>query len=274
VLSRRIDLEPNADSAWHNLGRSLLARGGQLADVVEASVHLVEFGQLTILVNGVEVAPRLTKSIELLAYLSAREGCEASKQTVLQELFDGRKDESSSSYLRQAAFRLRKVIPDVFDPDAPAGVMRLGSKIRMSTESRRVLGLLSQAAGMRGEQKLRPLLEAIEIVDRGEYLPGTRSEWVERRRQELEPRLSDARCEAAEVALAAGRYRQAERLADMVLRADRYQERAWRLRMRLAHVHGDDHRVLATYHACEQALQELGAPPSPATVTLLKNLRR
>jgi DNA-binding SARP family transcriptional activator len=274
VLSRRIDLEPSADSAWHNLGRSLLARGGQLADVVEASVHLVEFGQLTILVNGVEVAPRLTKSIELLAYLSAREGCEAPKQTVLQELFDGRKDESSSSYLRQAAFRLRKVIPDVFDPDAPAGVMRLGSKIRMSTESRRVLGLLSQAAGMRGDQKLRLLLEAIEIVDRGEYLPGTRSEWVERRRQELEPRLSDARCEAAEVALAAGRYRQAERLADMVLRADRYQERAWRLRMRLAHVHGDDHRVLATYHACEQALRELGAPPSPATVTLLKNLRR
>ena len=138
----------------------------------------------------------------------------------------------------------------------------------------RVLSLLSQAAGMRGDQKLRALLEALEVADRGEYLPGTRSEWVERRRQELELVLSDARCEAAEVALAAGRYRQAGRLADMVLRGDRYQERAWRLRMRLAHVHGDQHRLLAAYHACEQALQELGTPPSSATVALLQDLRR
>jgi DNA-binding SARP family transcriptional activator len=274
VLSRRIDLEPTADSAWHDLGRSLLVRGVQLADVVGASVHLTEFGQLTILVNGVEVAPRLNKSVELLAFLSTREGHEAPKHTLLEQLFDGRKDESSSSYLRQAIFRLRKVIPEIFDPDAPSGLLRLGSEIRVTTESQRVLGLLSQAAGMRGEQKLRALLDAIEIAERGEYLPGTRSEWVERRRQELEPLLSDARCEAAEVALAAGRYRQADRLAEIVLRADRYQERAWRLRMRVAHAHGDQQRVLTAYRACEQALSELGAQPSSATVALLHDLRR
>ena len=112
------------------------------------------------------------------------------------------------------------------------------------------------------------------LVDRGEYLPGVRSEWAEQRRRELTELATDARHEAGELAFAAGRHRDAQRFCDRVLEDDPYREGAWRLRMRIANALGDDDGVVRAYQACQRALSELGASPSATTRELLQHLRR
>jgi DNA-binding SARP family transcriptional activator len=274
VLSRRLDLERTSDSPWHDLGRALMTRGVQLADVVPASVHVVEFGRQAILVNGEEVRVRLTKSYELLVLLASRAGRQGSRRELMAALFDGRTDESAASYLRQAVLRLRKALPDSLDVDAPAGLVRLGGRVLVTSESERFVGLLGQAAGLRGGERLRVLLEALEVADRGPYLEGIRSAWVEERREYLTRLIQDARYEAAHVALAADHLRLAARLTADVLRSDPFRESAWRLQMRIAHSLGDQDRVVAAYRECEQALRELGAEPTRTTTQLLHDLRR
>jgi DNA-binding SARP family transcriptional activator len=274
VLSRRLDLERTADSPWHELGRALMLRGVQLGDVVGASVHLVEFGRVRIIVNGEEARPRIKKSYELLAFLAYRRGHEPTKAELLEALFEGRVDESAASYLRQASLRLRKAVPDVLEAEPGPGRMRLGTRRRVTAESERFEGLLHQAAGLRGEDRLRVLLEALDIVDRGDYLPGVFSPWVEERRRQLASEAQDARLEAAEIAFTADRYRQASRLVHEVLQVDPFREAAWRLEMRIAAAHGDQDKVITAFRECERALAELGARPAESTVRLLNDLRR
>lgn len=189
-------------------------------------------------------------------------------------LFEGRGDEAAGSYLRQAVLRLRRAVPDVLRTEAAAGRLALSAEVRVTTESERLSTLLRQAASMRGQDRLRTLLEALEIADRGEYLPGLRSSWAEQRRRHLASLVQEARHDAAEIAFATGRYRQAARLVGEVLRSDSFRESAWRLEMRIADALGNQDRVIAAYRACERALNELGTQPTPTTVQLLQNLRR
>jgi DNA-binding SARP family transcriptional activator len=274
VLARCLDLQPSADSDWHELGRALRLRGIQLPPAVAASVEVAEFGRLAVSVDGCEVSPGLSKSLELLAFLASHDGEDVSREALLEALFDGRRDGSSASYLRQAVLKLRKVIPDVLVQDPRQGVVRLNPQVRTVTESRRLAGLLGQAAAMPGEEKLKLLLAALRIADRGAYLPSITSIWADERRQRLDELVASARLDAAEAAFAIGRYSQAAQLAEQVARADPYREAAWRLLMRVADTLGDRDRVIAAYRACERALAELGAEPSPATADLLRASRR
>ena len=274
VLARCLDLQASADSGWHELGRALRLRGIQLPAAVAASVEVAEFGRLAATVDGCEVSPGLSKSLELLAFLASHDGEDVSRDALLEALFDGRRDGSSSSYLRQAVLKLRKVIPDVLVQDPRQGVVRLNPHVRTVTESRRLAGLLGQAAAMQGEEKLKLLLAALRIADRGAYLPSITSIWADERRQRLDELVASARLDAAGAAFAVGRYSQAAQLAEQVARADPYREAAWRLLMRVADTLGDRDRVISAYRACERALAELGAEPSPATAALLRDSRR
>ncbi|RTL61409.1 MAG: transcriptional activator domain protein [Pseudonocardiaceae bacterium] len=275
VLARRLDLEVTAESAWHELGRGLTARVGGLGDVIGAAVHVAEFGRTAVILNGREVKPRLAKSVELLTFLSNRgERDPVTRPQLLDALFAGRRDDSAASYLRQAILHLRKAVPDVLETEGGPGVLRLASRVRVTTESRRVVALLAQAQALRGADRLGLLLDALEIADRGEYLPGIRSGWAEERRAQLAEILKDVRLEAAEAAFATGSFRQAEELLAAVLRADPAREAGWRLQMRLAHAMGDSDRVLAAYRSCEGALRELGTEPSATTSALVRDLRR
>ncbi|MCU1607845.1 MAG: transcriptional activator domain protein [Modestobacter sp.] len=273
VLARRIDLEPRGDSPWHELGRALVVRGIQGPQTGSASAEVVEFGRAALLVEGSEVSPGLTKSLELLAYLANDEREDVSRERLLDALFDGRRDASASSYLRQAVLKLRKAVPGVLLQDGRPGVVRLGPQVRVTTESRRLIALLGEAASSRGEERLRLLLAALEIADRGVYLPAVASVWAEERRQRLDELVRSARLEAAEVAFAAGHFAPARRLAEAVVAVDPYREAAWRLLMKLAHALGDNDRVIAAFRACEQALAELGARPSTTTLALLRDFR-
>ncbi len=201
VLARCLDLQTSADSGWHELGRALRLRGIQVAPAVAASVEVAEFGRIAIAVDGREVSPGLSKSLELLAFLASRDG-EVSRDALLEALFDGRRDGSSSSYLRQAVLKLRKVVPDVLEQDTRHGVVRLNPRVRVVDRIPAAGRLLAQAAAVAGDDKLTLLLSALRIADRGPYLPSVTSIWADERRQRLDELVVSARLDAAEAAFA------------------------------------------------------------------------
>jgi DNA-binding SARP family transcriptional activator len=273
VLSRRLQAETGGDSPWHELGRALHAQGGGVEVSVRPSVQLLEFGRCAIVVDGEDVRPRIAKSYELLAFLLARAQHRAEREELLDALFAGRADESTRSYLRQAVLRLRMVLP----PDSlvtERGAVVLGDALAAVSESVELERALAQAARLRGADRLAATLAALEIADRGPYLPGVDSRWVEERRQQLRELATDARYEAAELAFAQGRPQDAEQLTETVLEAEPFYEAAWRLAMRLASARGDDQGVLRAYQRCERVLAEVGAEPRATTRQLVDQLRR
>jgi DNA-binding SARP family transcriptional activator len=274
VVSRRIDAEPGAESPWHDLGRALLAQGVAVDPRIGPLVELAEFGSKALAINGVTVRPRIVKAYELLAYLACCPGQCASREEVLDALFDGRCDAATRAYLRQAFHRLREVLPDGMKLITESERVGLSEGVAIRSESGRVEALLAEAARLQGEERLAATLDALELLERGEYLPGARTAWAEERRQELAVLAADARFEAAELAFAAGRHREAERLVAAVLHDDPFREAAWRLQMRLASAAGDEDRVIGAFRRCERALGELGTTPSGTTRHLLDALRR
>ena len=204
VLSRRIDLEHSGESAWHDLGRGIMVPDRPHLASLPATVEVTEFGGLAITVDGHEVNPGLQKSLELLALLATGERDGVSRKDLIDALFAGQRGESSSSYLRQAVLKLRKAVPGVLEAKSGAGMVRLGSDVRVSTESQRFISLLAEASAMRGDERLPLLLAALEIADQGHYLPNVGSTWAEDRRQRLDELVRSARVEAAEAAFVAG----------------------------------------------------------------------
>jgi DNA-binding SARP family transcriptional activator len=274
VVSRRIDAEPGADSPWHELGRALLVQGVAMEAPVPASVELVEFGRSAIVVNGEDVRPRIAKTYELLAYLLTRAPPTAERDELLNALFDGRNDESTRAYLRQAVRWLRHVLPDADALVVERGTVRLSGDMAITSESTRFEAELAEAARLREDERFAATRDALAAYDRGEYLPGARSAWVDDRRRRLAQLAADARYEAAGLAFAAERYEEADRLCAQVLEVEPFREAAWRLTMRIANALGHDDAVIRAYHGCERALAQVGAAPSPSTRALLERLRR
>jgi DNA-binding SARP family transcriptional activator len=275
VVTRRLDSEPHADSAWHELGRALHAQGVSVAGALALPVELVEFGTPAILVDGEPAPrPRIAKSYELLAFLLSRDRPSAGRDELLRALFDGRSDDSARAYLRQAVHQLREVLPGevrlVSDPNrtwlqAPSSV---------SGESGRLEAALAEAARLQGEERIAATLRAIAVCERGPYLEGLSASWIEDRRDRLARLVADARHDTAELCFAAGRYADAARLVQTILSEDPFREAAHRLEMRIANATGDEDRVIAAYRRCERRLSELGTTPSTTTRQLLETLRR
>ncbi|MBV9919021.1 MAG: hypothetical protein JO153_21155 [Solirubrobacterales bacterium] len=273
VASRRIDAEASADSPWHDIGRALRVQG--VARVVGAKllVEVQEFGHIQVRVDGQEVRPRLSKSLELLVFL-AQQGGAATRDQLLDALFDGRADRSARSYLRQAVHMLREVLP------VTAGVSSDGRDVCMSgitgivTQSHRFEQELAAAARLQGNERLAATLNAVAPAEQGEYLPGLSSAWVDARREQLVALIANAQFEAAQLALTSGRYEEAEQLISRVLTADALREGGWRLAMRIAAALGDDDEILRAYQRCERALATIGTSPTASTQRLLDQLRR
>jgi len=273
VLSRRLDAEPAADSPWHVVGRAFVAQGAELPEH-RALVHLAEFGRRVITVGGEDVKPRLNKTYELLAYLVAHRGREASREELLDALFDGRRDDSTRAHLRQAMQGVRQVLSG--DDPVPLGETgwRLDEGLAVATESSELEARLTQAARLQGEERLTATLSALETAEQGEYLPGARSAWADERAAALADLVTGARVDAAELAYALGQLETAAELARRVVESDPFREVAWRVQMRTASALGDDDGVIRAYQACERALAQVGASPSPTTQGLLADLRR
>jgi DNA-binding SARP family transcriptional activator len=275
VVTRRLDAEPFADSPWHELGRALRAQDVAVGSSLTSRVDLVEFGEPTIVVDGVPVPrPRIAKSYELLAFLIDQGPPGPNRDELLTAIFDGRSDDSARAYLRQAVHQLREALPDDVRMTWEQSRLSLADSVVVSSESARLERLLAEAARLQGEERLEATLRAIAIADKGPYLTGMTSRWVEERRETLGRLVVDAQQEAAELMFAAGRYADAARLVEEILVADPFREAAHRLEMRIANAVGDEDRVIAAYARCERRLSELGTAPSSSTRQLLETLRR
>ena len=98
--------------------------------------------------------------------------------------------------------------------------------------------------------RLTATVEALEIYERGEFLPGAQSDWASLRRDQLEELAVTARLEAGEIALGLGRVSQARDLTDAALQADPTREAGWRDAMRIAAYLGDEDRVIRVFDEC------------------------
>jgi DNA-binding SARP family transcriptional activator len=275
VVSRRLDAEPEAGSRWHDLGRALRAQEIEIDLPLSSHIDLVEFGEAGILVNGTPAPrPRIGKSYALLALLISRGPGGATRDELLTALFEGRSDDSARSYLRQAVHQLREVLPDEVRVVSDSARVALEQPLRVSSESSRLERLLAEAARLQGKERLELTQQALQIAERGEYLPGIQATWVDERREWLARLVADARQEAAELAFTAGSYFEAQRLVHAILEHDPFREGAHRLQMRIAHATGDEDQVIAAYRRCERSLGTLGIAPSTTTRQLLETLRR
>jgi hypothetical protein len=89
------------------------------------------------------------------------------------------------------------------------------------TQSHRFEQELAAAARLPGNERLAATLNAVAPAIQGEYRPGLSSAWVDARREQLAALIVNAQFEAAQLALASGRYEEAEQLISRVLTATR-----------------------------------------------------
>lgn len=274
VVARRIDAEAHADSAWHAVGRALVAQGVAVGTRIPTTVNLVEFGRTAIIFDDTEVRPRIAKCYELLGFLAARNGIPVSRDELLNALFDARDDESARAYLRQTITGVRRLLPDDAMTTSKDGRIALSPDVVVGSESARLEAELAAALRLQGSELVDAAEHALAPMARGDYFPGVGSAWVDERRRRLAELAITARAAAADAAYVADRYWDAQRLAEAVLAADPLREAMWRTSMRVRSAAGDYDGVITTYAQCERALRAAGIRPTATTRTLLDQLRR
>jgi LuxR family transcriptional regulator, maltose regulon positive regulatory protein len=274
VAVRGADASPTRMSRWHELTAMLSTQSTLRVTEIAPRLLLEEFGKPVLTVDGLPTVPRLSKSIELLSYLLGAPGGEASRQELLDVLFDSRSDAAGRSYLRQALYRLREALPDELAPRKQGGRFYLGCPNASCGTAQVVLDSLAQADHQDGEIRLRTLTDAFARADRGPYLATLSSSWVEQRRDKIGERVTSARIDAAKLAFRLSRYREARQLVDDVLKVSPYREQAWHLAISLAHASGSDDAVLALYRRYTVTMQEFGVAPSAEIRRLVAQLRR
>jgi DNA-binding SARP family transcriptional activator len=273
VAVRGADTEPHRTSRWHELTTLLARRGGVTVTASHPRIVLEEFGEPALFLDDVDVTPRLRKSTELLARIIAAPGRSVSRADLLDGLFQSRSQPAARSYLRQALYRLREILPEELSPVLDRDRVSVpGPEILVGT-AEEVLARISQADRQEGETRLMTLTEALARSDRGPYLAGMTSSWVDARRAEVHERLLRARLDLARTAYRLGRYWESSTAVDVVLRHEAYHEDAWLLRLSLAQASGSDDGVLATYQRYLAAMRDLGVPPSVVVQRHVSRLR-
>ena len=275
VLSRRLDAESCAPTGWRRLGRGLLSRRRRpqpRTDVGQPVVKIHDLDKRGIELDGREVDPKLSRSTELLAFLTLprhRDG--VPRSAVLHHLFDGSTDDRAQAYLRRAIGGLRNVL-------GPDCVEVVNGKLRCAmpavfSDYVEFTDVAAESLLARGPDRLIALDRAISMSGT-DYLPGCTADWAAEIRRELDNERESLRAEAAEAAYEAGDLLGADDRVRAVLNNSPYRESSWRLAMRIAGDLGHDDRVLELFRACRDRLAELAAEPSHGTVELLGRLRR
>ncbi|NEC88442.1 BTAD domain-containing putative transcriptional regulator [Streptomyces sp. SID12501] len=273
VVSRRIDAEAETDTRWHAIGRALAAQGANI-QVTERlpTVTVVEFGRHALIVDGVEARLRISKSLELLSYLSSRPGHATDRPQILEALF-ARDDRSTRAYLRQAVHQLNLALPPQLRLTVEQNRLSIAEEVVRGCQSLLMEADLAHAHRLAGRARLSAI-ESLLARNEGDYLPDRASQWVEERRRTLSRQAADALSSAADLALQLHQYSDAVRLCERATAIDPLREVAWRVRMRAANALGDDDGVLTAFQGCETALAQIGTTPSPSTRKLLKQLQR
>ena len=278
VVSRRLDAEPIArsevTSAWHAIGRSLSRQRTHSIGIHQASaIEFNDFGAPpAVLVNGVPIRPRIAKSYELLAYLVLQPGRAAKRSQLLTELFDGRADEASRSYLRQALRWLKLTIPGEDSIITDRWSVQLSEALKVKCASLHFETKVAEASRLRDGARIGAMIEALKISERGDFLEGIDTRWVTQRRQELHRLEVETHFELATLMYSSGQLTEAQHHMQVALRQESFRESGWRLLMRIASELGDSDGVIHAFHQYETALGEFGIAASPRTRQLLRNL--
>lgn len=273
VLMRRVDTEDAIDGRWHEVARAMAARAGISRAPLQPSLHLRDLGTPALIVGGQERRARIAKAYALLGYL-VDAGGSATRGELLDALFDGRDDDSTRAYLRQAAQVLRGVLPDGLELLREADTFVLNGAAGVETDTMLLQARIVTALALIGEPKLNAISSVVEEYRGCEYMSGIDCSWVTTRRSELASRLLDAQVEAAIAAFELSRLELAAAFLAGVLHEDSFREQAWRLLMRVRAAQGLEDRVIDTYRRCESALGTVGLEPSPSTRLLVAGLRR
>ncbi|MBL5973673.1 MAG: hypothetical protein D3X82_07900 [Candidatus Leucobacter sulfamidivorax] len=272
VLSRRLDLELDQDGVWQDLGRAMVLQTETQPGVLRrGEFHLVETGDAHLEFDDRSVELKLAKSAELLSFL-ALEGGSASRDQLIEALFESKTEKAAHAYLRMAVNEIRRALedPDCIAVDANRVWWAAGS-LRSDFTDLRVR--LRRLANVGGQERLRLALSALHASEDKPYLAGGRSAWAQEQRERWSQLRLDTKHIAAEAAFEVADYRLAHKLVTEVLAADAFRERAWRLAMRISSAVGDQDRVIALYRKCEEALAEIPTTPAGATRRLLSELR-
>ena len=273
VLTRCMDAEPRADSAWHGVSRRLVQERERRDLPSGRRIELQEFGEVRLLVDGQEVRPRIAKSSELLAHLVDRPGRKARRIDLLDALFDGRDDTAARTYLRQAILHLREALPQADALSVDKLTVSLHPDVVLSSQAQQFDVLLSEAGRLLGQEQTAALEAALALYDGGEFFRGRSSAWIDAQRERLTTLAAEARMTLAETHLRAGEHAAAARHAQDTVRTDPYRERGWQILMQIAAAVGDHDAVIGAYRECRASLAGVGIEPSPATQALVDSLR-
>ena len=273
VLSRRMDAESHVDGPWHELGRSLATRPRVTGHPVHPLLRLRDLGAPTLMVGCEERRARVAKSYALLAYL-VHVGGSATRNDLLEHLFDGREDDSTRAYLRQAAHGLRQLLPEGVELLRDADTFVLDGASSIETDTMLMHAKLASASALLGEARLVATNRVVEEYADAVYLKGVDCAWVTERRAELATTLANARIQTAVAAIETSQFTLAASMLNAVLDEDPFREQAWRLLMRASAAQGLSDRVIETYRRCESALGQAGLEPSASTRLLVAGLRR
>jgi len=274
VAARAADATSSRMSPWHEILAVLSGQHPVRVSTGAPRLVLEEFGEPSLTVDGHLVRPRLTKSLELLSYLLGTPERRATREKLIEALFDDRDDAAGRSYLRQALFRLREVLPPELRPWQQGNVFLVAGPELAVGSAQRVVDLVVQAGRQDGEVRFQTLSQALASVERGPYLAPFSGEWVDERRAALEETFVSARVDAARLAYRMNRYREAKDLVDFVLAEDPYREQAWQLAIQLAHASGCDDTVLALYQRYVARMRDLGVAPSDEIRRFVADLRK
>ncbi|GAW47990.1 uncharacterized protein PD653_1110 [Nocardioides sp. PD653] len=274
VAVRAADSAPGRGSEWHELVDALANWRTLRVSTREPQLVIEEFGNALVTVDGEPAQPRLTKAIELLSYLMATPERSATRQELLGTLFAGRNDAAGRSYLRQALYRLREVLPEHLAPKQDGDVYAVAGPDLMTGTGQMALDLLAQATRQDGETRLQTVTRALDMASRGPFLANLNGEWIQARRSDIEERMNSGRIDAARTAYRICRYGEARDLLEEALRIDPYREQAWQLMISLAFASGSDDAVLRLYQRYVATMRELGVPPSAEVHRIVTQSRR
>jgi predicted ATPase/DNA-binding SARP family transcriptional activator len=216
---------------------------------------------------------RTRRAGDLLAYLAFHEGRAISREVLIELLWPEVAPARGRGRLRQALTFVRKEL----EPSEPPAIIADNAQVELSsavvrTDVAELEATLARAASAQGDERDRGLRTAVGLY-KGELLPGRLDDWIIPERGRLRARFLAAAHEVALSLLRSGDARGAIEVGLRAVAEDPLAEEARRDVMRAYARAGERAKAIAAYRSLEEALRrELGAPPSPATRELAREI--
>jgi DNA-binding SARP family transcriptional activator/predicted ATPase len=210
----------------------------------------------------------------LLVYLVLQAGRPLPREVLAAMFWPDESEQNARNNLRQSLYRLRRLLGDANDGDAPY-LLANSQSVQFNPESDYTVDVYD-------------FLRAIEAGDlasavthyQGELLPGFTcdslgfEEWLRQEREHLHQLALEALTEVAQAHLQHGRLAEAQAAARQQLSLEPWREPAFRQLMQAYALVGDRGNALAQYELCRQRLaDELGINPAPETTALYEQIQ-